>query len=178
LSVRTGVTVRELSVDLLQCELLAAGQRITYFSDMAWEHECREALEYFGTKGWFDQYDAQAEELLAVREASRWIGLARSLPGGRSLPALPASARLLPVGEDMGPRSPRQETAPPLYWQENPHLPRAMGLAWLRVAARALNVEAEATLSAQVGGDFIRRGEFCLWLYRLLGQKHSSKQRP
>lgn len=169
LSIAARIPVRHVPVDWLQDELLAAGQRITFFSDVAWESEARVAAEYFGTKGFFSSYQAELDKPLDVATASRWVAWARSLPGGRELPALPATDRLLPAGVDMGPRLPTKEASPRAKWAVEPLLKVGMARAWLRTANRALGVQVADTLSED--GRPITRGEFCLRLYALLRQK-------
>lgn len=173
-----GTTPRKLPVDALQLELLAANQRITYFADIPWGHPARAAAEYFGTKGLFTSYEARLDDPLQAAEASRWIAAARLLPGGRALPSLPATDRLLPAGADMGPRQPREEPQPEEQWRERPHLPSWLAGRWHRAACRALGAGDDAGGWATTLGDERRpvtRGEFCALLYSLLaGQRQQA----
>lgn len=166
LSIAADVPVRAVPIDLLQDELLASGQRITFFKDVAWSSEARAAAEYFGAKGFFTSYLAKLEEPITVGEASRWIAHARSLLGGKQLPPLPATDRLLPVGFDMGPRLPREEPSPRQHWAANPALSLSMTKRWLQVANRAVGGQVTDTLPSEERP--VTRGEFCAVLYRLL----------
>lgn len=138
----SGAMFRELCVDTLQDELLANNQRIAMLDDVAWSDPARPAAEYFAAKGVMETYEARLEEAITVQDASLWLARARSLPGGRRLPALPATDRLLPVGVDMGPRWPRQEpqAEPEAYWRDNPVMPASMAAAWRKSAARVLGM--------------------------------------
>jgi hypothetical protein len=171
LSIKLEKSVRDLPVDLLQDELLETGQRITYFEDVKWNDEVRIAAEYFGTKGFFTNNNGDLKEPLSIKEASQWISLARTLSGGRRLPVLPATDRILPAGTDMGPRLPKEEPAPRHYWESNPQLGFAMAKRWLGTAAKALDVKIDVNTDSCEG--FISRGEFCVWIYELLKAKRA-----
>jgi hypothetical protein len=140
-SIRTGRHVRDISVDKLQDELLKDNQVITYLQDVPWGTETSRAVQYFGAKGFFKGYDALPDVAVTVEQASSWIAFSRSLPGGGKLPALPASAAILPAGTDMGPKSPREEPSPREYWKEHPRLTGAMARRWIRVAGKAMNID-------------------------------------
>ena len=166
LALRFGTQPRHVPVDTLQDELLMDGQRITFFSDIPWDHKARPAAEYLGAKGFFTSYKARLDEPLWLEDASRWIALARMLPGGAGLPPLPASDRILPVGVDMGPRFPYREIEPRAYWAENPLLKAHTAGRWLAVASRALGVNVDVSFGNEARP--VTRGEFCDALYRLL----------
>ena len=174
-----GAEFRTLCADRLQDELLADSQRISMLSDVEWDHPARPAAEYFAAKGAFEGYEARLDEEVTVRDASLWLAVARSLPGGRRLPALPATDRILPAGTDMGPRLPMQEpqAKPESYWREHPLLTAEMALRWRKAAIRALELggEFEAESAAEsagaaprIAGSHPTRGEWLAMLYDLL----------
>ncbi len=180
LSLALGLPVRELPVDLLQDELLAVGQLITFFKDLPATHPARAAAEYFGTKGLFTGYEARLDEPMPVAEASRCLALARSLPGGQRLPALPASDRILPAGVDMGPRLPRTEPPPRQHWAEHPLLPAAMARRWWQAAVRALALESPGEppgLNELADHQPVTRGQFLQAVYELLRAQRASRYR-
>jgi hypothetical protein len=163
-----------LCPDRLQDELLKDGQRISMIGDVEWDHPGRHAAEYFAAKGVLHRYEAKLEEEIAIRDAALWLAVARSLPGGRSLPALPATDRLLPAGADRGPSFPlqRPEADPETYWQLNPKLPVRMAAGWEAAACRALELpEQEA---GSYTGPYVTRGEWLALLYRLLAASRRS----
>ncbi|HWI61487.1 MAG TPA: FAD-dependent oxidoreductase [Symbiobacteriaceae bacterium] len=173
LAIARGTSVRNLPVDQLQHELLQAGQRISYLKDVPWESPERIAMEFFATRSFFTAHEVRPSDPVTVADAALWIAMARALPGGRCLPALPASDRVLPAGVDMGPRRPTKERPRPReYWQEHPELRLALGRRWLAAASRAAEVPVPET--AGEADRFVRRGEFCTWLYALI----TSRLRP
>lgn len=165
-SLATERHVRDLSIDKLQDELLADKQVITYLKDEAWGTETSKAVQYFGAKSFFPGYTAEPDAEVTVAQASQWIAVSRSFPGGGKLPCLPASAAILPAGVDMGPKSPKEEPSPEAYWTEQPYLTAAMARRWSRVAARAMNV----THGDWFAGEkvTVTRGQFLNALYAFL----------
>lgn len=176
LCLELGCEPRALPVDMLQDELLAVGQRITFFTDAsAYARDGGEleqvAAEYFGAKGLFDSYTAALNEPLTVGEASRWITRIRELDGGRGMPALPAAHALLPSGVDMGPRLPRQEIQPDEYWAANPNLPKRHAAVWLAAIEREWDVRGDVTIRDD--SDTVTRGNILACLYERIRQRRS-----
>ncbi len=184
LSLGLGIPERRLPIDLLQDRLLEEGQMITYFRDADPLTEEGAALQYWGAKGVFDGYEAQPNQPASVAFASRLLALARLLPGGRSLPALPASAAILPAGVDMGPRLPKDEPSPAEYWQANPMLTRPMLARWVETLNNRLSAEISFSGDASVNsgfsggthdsaGSIVRVGELCRIVYQFLKNNRS-----
>ena len=67
---------RDVPIDGLQRLLLDAGQVLTYFHDIDPTHPTFEATQYFGTKGFFGDYDLRPEDLVTSSEAARWLRIA------------------------------------------------------------------------------------------------------
>lgn len=170
ISISQQKSVRDISIDVLQDALIEKDQKLTHYQDVTWDHPYRQAAEYFGTKGFFTSYTAKLDQPLLVSEASKWVMMARGLEGGSSIPVLPASANVLPVGVDMGPRSPREELSPSEYWQYNPVLKRNMAEQWLSVVNRLTNLRLRVS---QTDRETVIRGEFCHWLYQILKANRS-----
>ncbi|CAG7617982.1 FAD-dependent oxidoreductase [Paenibacillus allorhizosphaerae] len=167
LSIAEEVSVQQLCVDRLQDELIDEKQMITYFKDVKPGSDEGKAAQYFGTKGWFTELTADLERELTVAEASDWISRCRALTGGRKIPSLPATDRILPVGEDMGPRNPWKNEAPYReYWAEHPQLSRAMARRWMQAAFKAVGAERQPSLAKDA--DNVSRGEWITVLYFLL----------
>ncbi|RAV04152.1 FAD-dependent oxidoreductase [Paenibacillus sp. YN15] len=182
MSLTLGTPERKLPIDLLQDRLLEEGQMITFFRDANPLTEEGTALQYWGAKGVFDSYEAEPDRPVSVAFASRLLALARLLPGGRSLPALPASANVLPAGVDMGPRLPKTEPSPAEYWQAHPLLPRPMLARWVETLnsrlAAGISLSADAGRSSTVSvdaadGEIVRVGEFCRIVYQYLKKNRS-----
>jgi len=95
----------ELPVDLLQRTLAERGIMLSFFNDMDMDTEepWLPAVQYFGTKGFFSRYDAEAGEALDERTARLWLSGAAALRSGqldaRSLAADIERARAALDGE-------------------------------------------------------------------------------
>ena len=86
LALERGVRVRDVPRGALQRELLAGGQVITYFEDVApagfagYEQQApglSGAAQFWGARGFFSHYAARPEDPLTQGEAQRWAWLAR-----------------------------------------------------------------------------------------------------
>lgn len=86
LALERGARVRDVPRGSLQRELLAAGQVITYFEDVApvrfegFEQQSpglSEAAQFWGARGFFSHYAVRPDDPLARGEAQRWAWLAR-----------------------------------------------------------------------------------------------------
>ncbi len=86
LALARDVRVRDVPRGVLQRELLARGQVITYFDDVApagfagFEKQAADlskAAQFWGARGFFGQYAARPDEPLTQGEAQRWAWLAR-----------------------------------------------------------------------------------------------------
>lgn len=94
LALRDQVSVRQVSVDALQHELLRQGQVITFFRDIDATDPCCAALQYFGTRGLFTDYDCRAHEPLERSVARQWIHLALGRAGVTAAETLPEAGEL------------------------------------------------------------------------------------
>lgn len=173
LSLSLGLPERKLPIDLLQDQLLEEGQMITFFRDADPLTEEGKALQYWGSKGVFDSYEAKPGVPASVAFASRLLSLARHLPGGRSLPALPASADILPAGADMGPRLPKTEPSPADYWASRPLLPGHMLARWVETLNSRLSAGIRLKDNAPAGSNpaTVTVGELCRIVYQFLKEK-------
>ena len=86
LALRRGVRVRDVPRGALQRALLATGQVITYFNDIAPEgfpgfdqqpSNLSVAAQFWGARGFFSHYAARPDLPLTQGEAQRWAWLAR-----------------------------------------------------------------------------------------------------
>ncbi|MEF3306814.1 FAD-dependent oxidoreductase [Paenibacillus sp. GYB003] len=175
-AIASGRTVREIDIDRLQDELLADKQVITYVNDVPWGSESSKAFQYFGARSFFRGYEGKPDEPVTVAEASEWIAVCRSLPGGSSMPCLPAVANVLPAGVDMGPKSPKEEPTPEQYWAANPLLTPEMARRWNRAAAKSLNAEPVDRFAGEA--EFVTRESFLNALYAYLRTARQSRNRP
>ncbi|MCF3649788.1 FAD-dependent oxidoreductase [Synoicihabitans lomoniglobus] len=65
--------VREVAMDRLQHQLLEQGQVLTFFKDLDREHPCFAGLQFCGCRGFFEDYQARADEPLDGATALRWL---------------------------------------------------------------------------------------------------------
>jgi len=83
LSIEGGVSPRALNVETLQRRLLKDGQVLTFFRDIDPKDPSHAAVQYFGTKSFFQSYVANSNGALEKRTAREWARLAgRSPPTG------------------------------------------------------------------------------------------------
>lgn len=86
LAIEHGVEPRAISIQRLQRILVGQGQVLTYFEDIDPEDPAFAAMQYFGTKGFFTDYQARSGEAVTRAEAVHWLRLALDL-GGDHRPA-------------------------------------------------------------------------------------------
>jgi hypothetical protein len=79
LAIASGRQPRALEVEKLQRLLLRQGQVLTYYKDMDRNDPAHAALQYFGTKGFFADYQARSREPLDAATAAEWSRLAGRL---------------------------------------------------------------------------------------------------
>lgn len=80
--------VQPASVDVarLQHELIKQGQILTYFKDINPDKPFHAALQFFGTRGFFPTYLADADKPLDRKQAAEWLKLLPNpLPGAEQI---------------------------------------------------------------------------------------------
>ncbi|MBI2425352.1 MAG: FAD-dependent oxidoreductase [Candidatus Hydrogenedentes bacterium] len=65
----------EVDVLRLQEALTDAGAVLAYFNDLPKTSPHFAAIQFWGTKGFFDRYEARAQEALTEQELAEWIGI-------------------------------------------------------------------------------------------------------
>lgn len=83
LALRDRVQPRQVAIEELQRALLKGGQVLTFFKDIDRASPDYAALQYFGTKGFFRDYHAHAQQPVSRATAREWLGLAL---GSRATP--------------------------------------------------------------------------------------------
>lgn len=71
----------EVPVPLLQQRLLENGQILTYFNDVKRDDKAFRAVQFWGTKGFFNAYEARTRDTLDTETLLRWLGLFRTTVG-------------------------------------------------------------------------------------------------
>lgn len=79
LVISEGSDVRDISIERIQRVLLRRGQVITYFRDLPPRHSVSEAMQFFGTRGFFADYDARPDAPLTYSEGSEWMARVAAL---------------------------------------------------------------------------------------------------
>lgn len=146
LALTRGVELRDVPINELQRVLASQGQVLTYFDDVAKDDPRFEALQFFGTKGFFEDYSARPDDPLEAREAHRWAGIARSIVDRRYVPKRRAGDK-------------------PISRTDFARLARGL--------AAAVNVD-EERVRIGTDGETITRGEACVIFYGLLGEAGAS----
>ncbi len=77
LAIRAGVPLSKIDIAALQRELLKQGQVLTYFKDLTPADPSFQAMQFFGTKGFFEDYYARPKDPLHYEQAVDWLKRAR-----------------------------------------------------------------------------------------------------
>jgi hypothetical protein len=103
LALEYGVQPRDVKPDILQRKLLEQGQVITFFRDIDRNDPAYAALQFFGARGFFKDYEAKSGEVVTRAEAREWLRLAGvsaavspgpgDLTGGEVAELMPGSSR-------------------------------------------------------------------------------------
>jgi hypothetical protein len=90
LAIQNNRQPRDVDVETMQRILVSQGQVLTYFKDIDRRHPAYAAMQYFGTKGFFTDYDSRPDAPLDGATAARWLHLAgrgaKLSPGEGALP--------------------------------------------------------------------------------------------
>lgn len=73
-AIANNAELRQVSVEALQRQLLRDGQILTFFRDINASDPAHHAIQYFGTKGFFDSYVAESGKAVDRSTASTWAG--------------------------------------------------------------------------------------------------------
>lgn len=154
LAARQGVLPGELDADKLVRTLADNQVMVCLFHefDMSSQQDWVAAVQYFGTKGFFDSYEARPEEVLDRQTARIWVDAFGSLLAG-SLNPMETAYKL---AEERG-RSQEAEPISGELWRQ-----------FIKDELARRDVDDVQLPSAEAQHP-ISRGEACLLLYRLLG---------
>jgi hypothetical protein len=72
MSIQENKSVGDVSVDALQGKLLEYRQILTYFNDLSVGDPAFQAVQFWGTKGFFDSYEANIEQPLNGKTWQEW----------------------------------------------------------------------------------------------------------
>ncbi|MEI9808028.1 MAG: FAD-dependent oxidoreductase [Bacteroidota bacterium] len=81
LALQKKIAIGEVPVDSLQQKLLEYKQILTYFDDLTIDDKAFKAIQFLGTKGFFDTYKANAKESLSTEAWQNWNRLISGLKG-------------------------------------------------------------------------------------------------
>jgi len=88
LSLRSGREPREIDGFLLQKFLLGQDQILTYFEDVEQDDPYFEAIQFWGTRGFFATYRAESKMLLSMADFLSWTSKFYDFLGANSRPQL------------------------------------------------------------------------------------------
>ena len=77
LAIEAGTPVSKVDVARMQKMLLQQGQVLTYFKDLDPADPSFQAMQFFGTKGFFQDYNARSGDPLEYQQAAQWLKLSR-----------------------------------------------------------------------------------------------------
>jgi len=80
LAIESGREPRAVKIDILQRRLVKDGQILTFFRDIDPDDPAHAAIQYFGTRGFFENYTANSSASLSKEQARVWAGLAGRKP--------------------------------------------------------------------------------------------------
>ncbi|MCG3196597.1 MAG: FAD-dependent oxidoreductase [Candidatus Omnitrophica bacterium] len=81
LALELGVPLRKVPIPRLQRELIRQRQVISYFEDVPKDSPYFECLQFLGTKGFFQDYQARPDDPLSARDGKRWVELILAAAG-------------------------------------------------------------------------------------------------
>lgn len=82
------VEIKDVPIPYLQDILIKNRQILTYFKDMDREDKAFNAIQFWGTKGFFDSYFARPKESLTAEEYELWLGIFSNLTGNARITTL------------------------------------------------------------------------------------------
>jgi hypothetical protein len=80
LSRKLNVEIKDVPVLQLQDILIKNRQILTYFKDIDRSDKAFDAVQFWGTKGFFDSYFARTKEKLSFRDFQLWLSILRTMP--------------------------------------------------------------------------------------------------
>jgi hypothetical protein len=84
LAIKNGCSAGELDVTVLQRCLIDNKQILTYFDDVDENDKAFAAVQFFGTRGFFDSYDARTKDPLFWDELEKWMKIFAGMNGRRA----------------------------------------------------------------------------------------------
>jgi hypothetical protein len=174
LAVQGGVSPREVSIDALQRLLLEQGQILTYFVDLDEAGDDMPAIQYFGTRGFFNDYVSRPHAAVSRTTAATWLRLALRCIDNENWPAnIEFGLEDDRTNSPLTPRSASELLASAASWcrrQPDTRLARH-GEVIATFLSNASNWQADSR-----GDSKLSRGQYCTILYRLLEQLHSEER--
>lgn len=79
LAAEMNVDFKDVPVNQLQKSLIDNQQIITFFKDIDPNDKAFKAIQFWGTKGFFDSYEARSKEPLVVVELNKWLKIFNAL---------------------------------------------------------------------------------------------------
>ncbi len=143
LALELDVQPRDIPIERLQKKLISQGAVISYFRDVPKGDQYFDALQYLGTKGFFDSYEARPNEPLTHAEARQWAALTLQL-AKKTAPDLALEAK-----DDPMPSS--------AYWELMQTIIGKLGVS-----------EEIPEKTGSKAKDTVTRGEACTDLFHLL----------
>ncbi len=91
MALQMDVEVESVPIHVLQRNLLESRQILTYFNDLSRDDKAFDAVQFWGTKGFFTSYEARTRQPVTREDLNSWLSVYHSLAGGKSPAQLDAS---------------------------------------------------------------------------------------
>lgn len=81
LAVKMQIEIRDIPIPHLQKVLIENRQIISYFDDLEKDDQAFEAIQFWGSKGFFDSYRTDSREFLSSKDFDVWVNIFSALSG-------------------------------------------------------------------------------------------------
>ncbi len=91
--------IKNIPINNLQKNLIENHQIITYFKDIDSNDKAFKAIQFWGTKGFFDSYEAKSKEPITVAELNNWIEIFNAMTNYNSSEVLVQKKQTVNISE-------------------------------------------------------------------------------
>ncbi len=180
LAVKENLAPSRLDIEAIQRQLLRQGQVICVFTDVPLEHPHWAALQYFGTKGFFPEYEARPDAAITRAQALEWGWKWLQTQKPELRPAIDDASAF----SDLRPDHAAFIAAHSLrHWKilaaspelrPNDPLTSSEAREWLFNALKLLGRRHSSAASPRKSGASMTRAQWCQWLYDAQSNVHPS----
>jgi hypothetical protein len=155
LSLENHTGLHDVNPDLLLRRLIKNGFEVTFLNDQTGRQRTDQSLQYFGTRGFFRDYDARPDEVLTEKTAVVWIEILKRILQEHYSRTVDLASRLPTKAKD------RQET--PITWKQFV----CCLVKEIEISQETVETKWKEIVTEGSSDKTITRGEVCLLLYSL-----------